>query len=86
MSSWASLPVRAERVSAAAEEEDLERREMNLKQFIIDRNSFFLGKNIKESGIRDEYKCLVVGVEKEDSTLMTLISMYLLRKEMWYGW
>lgn len=37
---------------------------MNLKQFIIDRNSFFLGKNIKESGIRDEYKCLVVGVEK----------------------
>ena len=32
----------------------LERREMNLKQFIIDRNSFFLGKNIKESGIRDE--------------------------------
>ena len=61
----------AERVSAAAEEEDLERREMNLKQFIIDRNSFFLGKNIKESGIRDEYKCLVVGVEKEDSTLMT---------------
>ena len=61
----------AERVSAAAEEEDLERREMSLKQFIIDRNSFFLGKNIKESGIRDEYKCLVVGVEKEDSTLMT---------------
>ena len=58
---------------------------MNLKQFIIDRNSFFLGKNIKESGIRDEYKCLVVGVEKEDSTLMTLISIYLLRKEMWYG-
>lgn len=31
----------AERVSAAAEEEDLERREMSLKQFIIDRNSFF---------------------------------------------
>ena len=61
----------AERVSAAAEEEDLERREMSLKQFIIDRNSFFLGKNIRESGIRDEYKCLVVGVEKEDSTLMT---------------
>ena len=44
---------------------------MNLKQFVIDCHSPFLGKNIKESAIRDEYKCLVVGVEKEDSTLMT---------------
>lgn len=60
-----------ERVSSAAEEEDLEKREMNLKQFVIDVNSPFLGKNIRESGIRDEYKCLVVGVEKEDSNLMT---------------
>ena len=61
----------AERVSAAAEEEDLEKREMSLKQFVIDTHSPFLGKNIRESGIRDEYKCLVVGVEKGDSNLMT---------------
>lgn len=59
-----------ERVLVVVEEEDLERCEMNLKQFIIDCNLFFLGKNIKESGIWDEYKCLVVGVEKEDSMLM----------------
>lgn len=59
-----------ERVSSAAEEEDIEKREMNLKQFIIDGHSPFLGKNIKESGIRDEYRCLVVGVEKEYGTLM----------------
>ena len=44
---------------------------MSLTQFIIDRKSFFLGKNIRASGIRDEYKSLVVGVEREDSTLMT---------------
>lgn len=60
-----------ERVASAAEEEDPEKREMHLKQFVIDANSPFLGKNIRESGIRDEYKCLVVGVEKEDSNLMT---------------
>ncbi|WP_455673972.1 cation:proton antiporter domain-containing protein [Phocaeicola sp.] len=60
----------AERVSAAAEEEDPEKREMNLKQFMIDAHSPFLGKTIKESGIRDEYKCLVVGVEREDGNLM----------------
>lgn len=59
-----------ERVATAAEEEDLEKREMSLKQFIIDGNSPFLGKTIKESGIRDEYKCLVVGVEREDGNLM----------------
>lgn len=59
-----------ERVATAAKEEDLEKREMSLKQFIIDGNSPFLGKTIKESGIRDEYKCLVVGVEREDGNLM----------------
>ena len=59
-----------ERVSVRPEEEDLERREMHLKQFIIDANSPFLGKSIRESGIRDQYHCLVVGVEKEGDSLM----------------
>lgn len=59
-----------ERISSGAEEEDIEKREMNLKQFVIDADSPFLGKNIRESGIRDEYKCLVVGVEREDGNLM----------------
>jgi CPA2 family monovalent cation:H+ antiporter-2 len=58
-----------ERVSTAAEEEDFERREMQLKQFVIDADSPFLGQNIKESGLRDRYKCLVVGVEKDDGNL-----------------
>jgi CPA2 family monovalent cation:H+ antiporter-2 len=58
-----------ERVSTAAEEEDFERREMQLKQFVIDAGSPFLGQNIKESGLRDRYKCLVVGVEKDDGNL-----------------
>ena len=44
-------------------EDDLEKREMSLKQFVVDAGSPFLGKSIRESGIRNRYKCLVVGVE-----------------------
>jgi CPA2 family monovalent cation:H+ antiporter-2 len=42
---------------------------MELKQFVIDADSPFKGKNIRESGIRDKFKCLVVGVEKGDGDL-----------------
>ncbi len=31
---------------------------------------FFLGKTIRESGIRDKYHCMIAGVEREDGTLM----------------
>ena len=43
---------------------------MALKQFIIDSDSVFLGKTIRESGIRDKYHCMIAGVESEDGTLM----------------
>ena len=54
-----------EQVSLAAAEDDIERREMFLKQFVVDAESKFLGKTIIESGIRNTFKCLVVGIEKE---------------------
>lgn len=47
-----------------------EQSEMNLKQFIIDANSAFLGKTIRESGIRDHYHCMIVGVERKEGTLI----------------
>lgn len=47
-----------------------EKSEMTLKQFIIDGDSAFLGKTIRESGIRDKYHCMIAGVESEDGTLM----------------
>ena len=47
-----------------------EKSEMALKQFIIDSDSVFLGKTIRESGIRDKYHCMIAGVESEDGTLM----------------
>lgn len=47
-----------------------EQSEMNLKQFIIDANSIFLGKNIRQSGIREKYHCMIVGIERENGILM----------------
>ena len=39
--------------------------EMELRRLIVKSDSPFVGKTIKESGIRDHYQCLVVGVETE---------------------
>lgn len=39
--------------------------EMTLRRVVLLDNSPFVGKTIKESGIRDHYQCLVVGVESE---------------------
>jgi len=50
---------------------DLEKSIMTLKQFMIDSRSVFLGKSIRESGIRDNYKCLIVGLERNGNALRT---------------
>ena len=44
-------------------DDDFEKKEMLLKQFVVTENSKFVGKTIRESGIRNKYHCLVVGVE-----------------------
>lgn len=51
------------KVAASQREEDFEKHEMYLKQFVVDKKSYFLGKSIRESGIRNKYRCLVVGIE-----------------------
>jgi len=58
-------------VSNAAEENEIEKREMHLKQFVVDGESPFLNTSIMDSGIRNDYRCLVVGVEKEDGNLLS---------------
>ena len=60
-----------EQVSNAVEENEIEKREMHLKQFVVDGRSPFLNMTIKDSGIRNSYRCLVVGVEKEDGNLLS---------------
>ena len=67
----AEFSCQVERVSNAAEENEIEKREMYLKQFVVDGKSPFLNTTIKESGIRNMFRCLVVGVEKEDGNLLS---------------
>ena len=43
------------------EDNDIEKREMILRQIILSAKSPFIGKTLKESGIRDQYNCMVVG-------------------------
>ncbi|MBR1570692.1 MAG: cation:proton antiporter [Bacteroidales bacterium] len=49
--------------------EDFSDQEVILRRLPIAEGSPFLGKNLKESSIRNRYRCLVVGVEKEDGNL-----------------
>ena len=46
-----------------------EKRIMQLHQLIIDHNSPFLGKTLIESGIRDLYSCMVIGLEEGKQNL-----------------
>ncbi|EFZ36810.1 TrkA C-terminal domain protein [Hoylesella oralis ATCC 33269] len=52
---------------------EIEKREMKLRQMIIKSDSPFIGKTLGESGIRDKYNCMVVGVEEgqENLTMIT---------------
>lgn len=47
----------------------VEKSETILRQFRIDEDSPFLGKTIRDAGIRDRFHCLVVGVEREENVL-----------------
>lgn len=40
--------------------------EMKLSRFIVGEGSRFVGQTIQQSGIRDEYRCLIVGLEEEE--------------------
>ena len=48
---------------------ELEKREMKLRQIIIGPDSPFVGKSLEESGIRNRYSCMVVGLEEGEENL-----------------
>ena len=61
-----------EQQTVQMDDEELERREMKLCQLVVDKDSPFCRKNIREGGFRNVYRCLVVGVERgNDGTLMS---------------
>ena len=49
-----------------------EKRIMKLRQLIIGNDSPFVGKSLKESGIRDLYSCMVIGLEEGKQNLSPL--------------
>ena len=55
--------------SSAMQSDVIEKSEMILRQFRVDENSPFLNKTLKESGIREKYRCLIVGVDRDGETL-----------------
>ena len=62
------------------EDYDLEKREMKLRRMIISGSSDFVGKTMKESGIRHFFNCMVVGLEEGKETLSIPQPSYRFRK------
>ena len=44
-----------------------EKAEMKLRRLVIGADSRFVGQSIQQSGIRQDYRCLIVGLEEDDS-------------------
>ncbi len=55
---------------------DVEKRSMKLRQMVITAESAFVGKTLRESGIRDTYNCMVVGLEEGKETLSQVDPSY----------
>ncbi len=58
------------------EDPDIEKREMKLRQMIITARSPFVGKTLEDSGIRNTYNCMVVGIEEGKETLSQVLPSY----------
>jgi CPA2 family monovalent cation:H+ antiporter-2 len=59
---------------------ELEKREMKLRSIIINGSSPFIGKTLQESGIRDHYNCMVVGLEEGKENLSQVKPSYRFQK------
>ena len=59
---------------------ELEKREMQLRSMMIAANSPFIGKTLQESGIRDHYNCMVVGIEEGEENLSVVHPGYVFEK------
>lgn len=69
------------RTNVNPEDPDIEKREMKLRQLVINNKGRFYGKTLSESGIRDIYDCMVVGMEEGEETLSTLTPDHKFKEE-----
>ena len=51
------------------EDTEIEKREMHLQKIVLSASSPFIGRKLKESGFREDYGCMVVGVEEGQEQL-----------------
>ena len=56
------------------EDTEIEKREMHLHKIVLEAKSPFIGKTLRQSGIRDHYNCMVVGVEEGQQDLTIINS------------
>jgi monovalent cation:H+ antiporter-2, CPA2 family len=75
-----SAMVAALRTELYGDDADVEKRSMRLKQMVITSKSAFVGKTLRESGIRDKYNCMVVGLEEGKETLSQVDPSYRFEK------
>ena len=59
----------------------IEKREMKLRQLVISSKGQFFGKTLSESGIRDKFDCMVVGLEEGEETLSALAPDHRFKKD-----
>lgn len=57
------------RTELHAEDAEIEQREMRLRQIVIAPGSPLMGKTMQESGIRDRYNCMAVGLDEGEKNL-----------------
>ena len=62
------------------EQTDIEKHDMKLESILITSNSPFLGKSLVDSGIRNKYNCMVVGLEDGEESLANVAPDYVFRK------
>ena len=63
------LFAQAAKTEVIGEDFDLENREMKLRQLILGEGSPFIGKTLIDSGIRNLYSCMVIGLEEGQENL-----------------
>lgn len=59
---------------------DIEKREMKLHQIVIGSKGKLVGKTLQESGIRDKYNCMIVGIEEGKENLSSVDPSRVLRE------
>lgn len=71
----------AEKAIHTYDDEDFGKHEMKLKQFVVAKDSPFVGHSIIECAIRNKYHCLVVGIESAGEDVLRTPQVHMPLKE-----